>query len=54
MNEINPSFKGIWINSTAKVESNILINKGITDIGKFVIPEEQSDEESFHHVILRA
>ena len=52
MKEINPSFKGVWLNGAAKVESNILLNKGITDIGRFVIPEEQSDEESLYILVI--
>ncbi len=32
-------FKGFALNTCAAVESNILLNKGITDIGGFVIPQ---------------
>ena len=33
------NFKGVALNACAAVESNILLNKGITDIGGFVIPQ---------------
>lgn len=46
-------FRGAWLNATAKVESNILLNKGITDIGGFVIPQaimSNNKDESIERV----
>lgn len=46
-------FKGLALNTCAAVESNILLNKGITDIGGLVIPQAimaNNKDESFERV----
>lgn len=46
-------FRGVWINRAAKIESNILLNKGITDIGGFVVPQaimSNNKDESIERV----
>lgn len=46
-------FKGAWLNTASKIESNILLNKGITDIGGFVVPQaimSNNKDESIERV----
>ena len=54
----NISFKnGTLFNATANIESNILLNKGITDLGGFVIPQaimSNNKDESIERVFKSA
>lgn len=46
-------FQGVWLNTASKIESNILLNKGITDIGGFVVPQaimSNNKDESIERV----
>lgn len=49
-NTKKPSFKNSFFNVMAKVDSNIPLNKGITDLGGFVVPQavmSNNKDESF-------